>query len=175
MKKLAVIATSLLFAAPVLAQSVGEKSGVNSALGVSPSTADFVKEAAISDIFEIQSSQLAAERANESTKAFASQMITDHQKTSNELKSMVQSGKANASVPLDLDSSHQKMLDKLKGLNGGAFTKQYDKDQVSAHKDAVSLFKRYAKGGGDAALKDWTGKTLSDLERHLEMAQNLEK
>jgi putative membrane protein len=174
MKKLGIIATSLLFATPVIAQSVGEKSGVNSALGVSPSTADFVKEAAISDMFEIQSSQLAAQRANEPTKAFAAQMITDHQKTSNELKSIVQSGKADASIPSDLDSSHQKMLDKLKGLNGD-FTKQYDKDQVSAHKDAVSLFKRYAKGGDDAALKDWAGKTLPDLERHLEMAQNLEK
>jgi len=77
-----------------------------------------VKEAAISDMLEIQLSQLAAQRANEPTKAFASQMITDHQKTSNELKSTVQSGKADASVPLDLDSSHQKMLDKLNGLNG---------------------------------------------------------
>jgi len=52
------------------------------------------------------------------------------------------------------------MLDKLKGLNGADFTKQYDKDQVSAHKDAVSLFQRYAKGGDDAALKDWAGKTF---------------
>src|SRR2546427_13224494 len=85
MKKLAIIAISLLFSAPALAQSVGEKSGVNSLLGLSPSTADFVKEAAVGDMFEIQSSQLAAERADGPTKAFASQMITDHQKTSNEL------------------------------------------------------------------------------------------
>jgi Domain of unknown function (DUF4142) len=35
-----------------------------------------VKEAAVGDIFEIQSSQLAAERADAPTKAFASQMIT---------------------------------------------------------------------------------------------------
>src|ERR1700704_3626535 len=103
MKILAIIATCLLFAAPVLAQSVGEKSGVNSALGVSPSTADFVKKAAISDMFEIQSSQLAAQPANEPAKAFASQMITDHQKTASELKSMVQSGKTDASVPSDLE------------------------------------------------------------------------
>ncbi len=48
------------------------------------------------------------------------------------------------------------------------------KDQVSAHKDAVSLFRRYAKSGDDTALKDWAGKTLP-VERHLEMAQNLEK
>ena len=76
MKKHAIIAICLLFAAPALAQSVGEKSGVNSLLGLSPSTADFVKEAAVGDIFEIQSSQLAAERADAPTKAFASQMIT---------------------------------------------------------------------------------------------------
>jgi putative membrane protein len=33
-----------------IAQSVGEKTGVNSVLGVAPSTADFVKEAAMSDM-----------------------------------------------------------------------------------------------------------------------------
>jgi putative membrane protein len=47
--------------------------------------------------------------------------------------------------------------------------------QVSAHKDAVSLFERYAKGGDNAALKDWAGKMLPALQHHLEMAQNLDK
>jgi hypothetical protein len=35
--------------------------------------------------------------------------------------------------------------------------------QVSAHKDAVSLFERYAKGGEDPKLRDWAGKTLPAL------------
>jgi putative membrane protein len=47
--------------------------------------------------------------------------------------------------------------------------------QVSAHKDAVSLFERYAKGGDNAKLKDWAGKTLPHLQHHLEMAQSLNK
>ena len=47
--------------------------------------------------------------------------------------------------------------------------------QVSAHKDAVSLFERYAKGGDNTALKDWAGKTLPTLQHHLEMAQELDK
>ena len=38
------------------------------------------------------------------------------------------------------------MLDKLRGFNGAGFSKQYVEDQVSAHKDAVSLFERYGKG-----------------------------
>jgi hypothetical protein len=59
MKCLASALALVLLATPVLAQSVAEKTGVNSALGISPTTADFVKEAAISDMVEIQSSQLA--------------------------------------------------------------------------------------------------------------------
>jgi putative membrane protein len=47
--------------------------------------------------------------------------------------------------------------------------------QISAHKDAVSLFERYAKGGEDAKLKGWSDKTLPALKHHLEMAQNLGK
>jgi putative membrane protein len=54
----------LLLAGPVLAQSVGEKTGVNSTLGIAPSTADFVKEVAISDMFEIDSSKLAQDKGN---------------------------------------------------------------------------------------------------------------
>jgi putative membrane protein len=53
---------------------------VNSALGITPATADFVKEAATSDMFEIQSSQLAQERGNAAEKTFAATMIEDHQR-----------------------------------------------------------------------------------------------
>ena len=47
--------------------------------------------------------------------------------------------------------------------------------QVDAHKDAVSLFERYSKGGDNADLKSWAGKTLPALKHHLEMAQALAK
>ena len=169
-------AACLLIASPALAQSLGEKTGVDSALGIAPSTADFVREAAISDIFEIQSSQLAEQKdVAAPVKTFAQQMITDHTKTSTELKSIVQTNELKASIPTDLDSSHAKMLDTLRGLNGGDFTKQYVSDQVSGHKDAVSLFQRYAKSGTDTSLKDWAGKTEPALEHHLQMAQDLNK
>ena len=56
-----------------------------------------------------------------------------------------------------------------------AFASVYDSMQVSAHKDAVSLFERYAKGGDDDKLKDWAGKTLPALQHHLEMAQQLDQ
>ncbi|ACA20905.1 conserved hypothetical protein [Methylobacterium sp. 4-46] len=175
MRRPILVLAGLMLASPVLAQSLSEKSGLNSLIGTAPSTADFIKEAAISDMFEMQSSQLAAERADEPTKKFATKMIEDHQKTSTEMKAMVQSGKVKAEIPTALDSSHQSMLDKLKGLNGADFTKQYHSDQVKAHKDAVDLFQRYAKGGDNDELKAWAGKTEPALAEHLKMAQNLDK
>jgi putative membrane protein len=170
------IAASVL-AAPAYAQSVGEKTGVNSALGITPSTPDFVKEAAQSDMFEIQSSQLAQQKSDDAqTKSFAQRMVTDHTKTTSDIKSMVSGGKLKGvELPTDMASSQKSMLDKLKGLNGKDFTKQYHSDQVSGHKDAVSLFERYGKGGDNAELKDWANKTLPTLREHLKMAEDLNK
>jgi putative membrane protein len=174
MKTVAALTACFLLAgastvAPVQAQSVGEKTGVNSALSISPSSADFVKEAASSDMFEIESSKLAAQKADGPTKAFATQMIADHTKTSNELKTSAKG----IQIPPAMSATHQKMIDKLTGLQGEEFTKQYRSDQVTAHKEAVSLFERYAKGGDNNELKTWAGKTLPALQHHLKMAQDL--
>jgi putative membrane protein len=165
----------LLVAAPALAQSVGEKTGVNSALGISPSTADFVKQVAISDMFEIESNKLGEAKGNAAEKAFASQMIKDHTKTSNELKELVSSGKVNVTLPTALDNAHQSKLDKLKSKTGKDFSSDFDSIQEDAHEDAVSLFERYAKGGDNADLKNWADKTLPALKHHLEMARALSK
>ena len=75
----------------------------------------FVTKVAISDMFEIQSSQLAlSKQADTDTKPFAEKMVQDHQKTSTELKALVEGGKVKATLPSALDAEHQKMLDDLK-------------------------------------------------------------
>jgi putative membrane protein len=166
----------LVSADPALAQSVGERTGVNTALGVAPKTEDFVKQVAISDMFEIESSKQAQQKAKAaSVKTFAGQMTTDHGKTTTELKGLVSGGKVKAELPTAMDSSHKSKLDKLTGLNGADFDKQYVSDQQSAHKDAVDLFERYAKGGDNADLKAWASKTLPALKHHKEMADKLPK
>jgi putative membrane protein len=173
MKYLASGLALVLLTTPAFAQSIGEKTGVNSTLGITPTTADFVKEAATSDMFEIQSSQLAQERGNAAEKTFAATMIKDHQKTSDDLKSMISSGDVKAELPMGLDSSQQSEFNKLKSLKGADFSSRYDSDQQSGHKDAVSLFERYAKGGDNPKLKDWADKTLPTLRHHLDMANDL--
>lgn len=103
-------------------------------------------------------------------KSFAGEMVKDHTKTSQELKGAATGVK----MPAEMDSSHKSKLDKLRGLNGADFDKQYISDQQSGHKDAVGLFERYAKSGDNDKLKAWAGKTLPALQHHKEMADKLQ-
>jgi len=97
---LASVAAFLAVGSPTFAQSVPEKTGVNSSLGIAPKTQDFVTEAAQSDMLEIESSKLAVTKTDSAkTKAFAERMVKDHTETSTELKGLVTGGKVQLVVP----------------------------------------------------------------------------
>jgi len=168
------VTLTVAIAAPAFSQSLGEQTGVNSALGITPKTEDFIKEAATSDMLEIAAARIAQDKGNAEEKKFAEQMIRDHTKTSGELKDLA-SGDLKSAIPSNIDDTSQKKLDKLKDAKAEDFASEYDPMQVSAHKDAVSLFERYAKGGDNAKLKDWAGSTLPVLQHHLQMAEDMNK
>jgi putative membrane protein len=164
MKRIAILtaaaAAGALFAGPALAQNV--------------STADFVKKAAISDMFEIESSRLAlTKNPDADTKPFAEQMVKDHTKTTDELTGMVKSGKVKADLPTAMDDEHKKLLDDLKGKSGKDFDTAYDDAQKKGHRDAVALFQTYSSSGDNADLKKWASDTLPHLKEHLAMADKL--
>jgi putative membrane protein len=137
-------------------------------------TQDFVTKVAISDMMEIQSSELAlARQPDADTKPFAEKMVKDHQRTSRELKALVDSGKVKASLPSALGAEHQKKLEDLKAKSGKDFDRSYDQIQVQAHEEAVALFEAYAASGDNLDLKSWAEMTLPHLKEHLAMAKKL--
>src|ERR1700730_9135769 len=98
MKSIATLAlASALLSTAAYAQSMGEKTGVNSTLVVRPKTEDFIKEAVMSDMLEIDAAKIAQQKGDPQEKTFAGEMITDHTKTSTELKGML-SGQLKAAV-----------------------------------------------------------------------------
>jgi putative membrane protein len=135
---------------------------------------DFVKKVAISDMFEIRSSELAlTKQPDADTKPFAEKMISDHRKTSTELKDLVDSGKVKAALPAGLDPEHQKILDELRTKDGKEFDRRYDQIQLTTHREAVSLFEAYSKNGDHPDLRRWAATTLPHLKEHLTMAEKL--
>ena len=160
-KKLALLAACLLWPTAAPAQT-------------RVSAQDFVTKLAISDMMEIQSSQLAlARQPDADTKPFPEQMVRDHQQTSKELKVLVDSGKVKASLPSALDAEHQKKLEDLKAKSGKDFDCAYDQMQLQAQEEAVALFESYAASGDNLDLKSWAAMTLPHLKEHLAMAKKL--
>ena len=64
--KSAILAIAIVGAltSTVFAQSISERTGVNSAVGIPPKTKDFIKETAISDMLEIESAKAAQQMGN---------------------------------------------------------------------------------------------------------------
>jgi putative membrane protein len=98
-----------VFAAPSYAQSVGEKTRVNPRHR--PKTEDFIEEAAMSDMTEIEAAKIAQQKGNVDEKKFAEMMLADHTKTSTELKSMVPDN-LKAALPAAPDDASQKKIAK---------------------------------------------------------------
>jgi putative membrane protein len=140
-----------------------------------PAAADFVNRAAISNMFEIQSSQLAQQKAqNDRVRQFAQSMVQDHTAAGDKLKSAVQ-GIQGATVPTSLDQPHQQMVQTLQSASGSGFDRDYVQMQVTAHRDAVSLFDQYAQNGDNQQLKQFAQQTLPTLREHLQSVEQIQK
>ncbi|WP_395664955.1 DUF4142 domain-containing protein [Methylocella sp.] len=155
------------------AESITEKTGVNAMLGVSPSTPDFVREAAVSDMFEIESGALAKEKGNAATKAFAEKLVSDHGAAAGSLRAVMAEHSIRVDLPHALNGSAQSRMNALKALTGEKFDQRFRDDQIEAHKEAIDLFERYARGGDNEALKHWAENLLPGLRAHLAMAERL--
>jgi putative membrane protein len=133
----------------------------------------FLTVAAAGGMMEVKAGQLAADKATSpDVKAFGQKMVEDHGKANDELMAFAK-GKG-VTMPADLETKHQKMLDKLASQSGADFDKQYVKQMVEDHKDDVNKFKKFAERGDDTALKGWAAKTLPVLEQHYAMIKNID-
>lgn len=137
---------------------------------------DFVKKAAVTDMFEVESSKLALEKSkNEAIRNFATQMIEDHTKSTGDLKDALGEAELDADklLPKDLDAKHAGLMDRLKAAEGTAFENLYLMAQNDGHTAAVQLFSAYSKTGDNPKLKAFAGKTLPVIEGHKDHVKNL--
>jgi putative membrane protein len=133
---------------------------------------NFANTAAMSNMFEIQSSQLALKQTqNKDVLDFANKMITDHTKAGQDMQAAAE--KQQVTVPTQLDQTHQQQLQQLQGLKDQQFDQAYIQMQLAGHQQAVQLFQQYSQSGPDGDLKTFATQTLPTLQSHLDMIQKL--
>lgn len=168
----------MIFGAASLAQdtSSAKTGGSDRMKSETSGSADqhFMIKAAQGGMAEVQLGNLAKDHASSaSVKTFGQQMVDDHTKAGDELKSLA--AKKNITLPADVDAKDKATIDRLSKLNGAAFDKAYMRDMVADHKKDVAEFQKEANSGKDSDVKDWASKTLPTLQHHLQMAQDTER
>lgn len=133
-------------------------------------SADYVTAAAISDMYEIESSRLAQQKGqSDAVKTHARQMIEDHTRTSDALKAAVADMGSGMQVPTRLDARHQQMIDDLRAAEGEAFDRLYMEQQRMAHEAALRLHSGFATGGDNPDLQQVAQQAVPIIERHRAM------
>lgn len=133
----------------------------------------FLKMVTGSNQFEIQSSQLATEKASGTgVKELADLIIADHTKAEQKLDATLE-GKGEQLAAAPPAPKQQKMLDQLKAAEGKDFEMLYLDMQAQAHMEAIGLFRTYAGSGDDQEVVGFAKETLPRLEMHLAHVKKL--
>jgi predicted outer membrane protein/sporulation protein YlmC with PRC-barrel domain len=160
----ACLVATVFVAAPARAQTSAPPAA-SATTSSTVSAAEFVDKAANSDMFEIQSSQLALNKTQHNRiREFAEHMVQDHTAAGDKLKAAAQG----QTVPASPDQEHTQMLQQLQQASGNDFNRSYVQMQFDGHQKAVALFEGYARNGDHAQLKQFAQQTVPTLREHLQ-------
>ena len=132
----------------------------------------FVREAASGNLMEIQLGQLAQNKAsNPAVKQFAQRMVADHNNLQNQLTSVASSG--GQSFTPTMDSRHQNQINRLQGLSGAEFDRDYMSLMIRAHQRDVNNFQTQSQSANSAQVRTLATNSLPVLQQHLSLAQQV--
>jgi putative membrane protein len=133
-------------------------------------TAGFVQAAAVSDLYEVQSSRLASMKTRVmDVRRFADMMIADHTATTTQLMQIVSRSAPTITPPMQPDARRQALLAELMQAQGPDFDRRYVMQQINAHREALMLMEGYAQMGDNAELRQFASATAPKIRMHLDM------
>ena len=132
--------------------------------------AAYVEIAASSDMYEIQSSQLALSQAqNAAIRSFAQMMVTDHTNTTQQLSAAASA--SGVSVPGAMLPMHAQLVARLQARSGADFDREYARQQLLAHQQALALHTNFAARGDAPALRAVAGTAVPVVTQHLNVVR----
>ncbi|HEX8126450.1 MAG TPA: DUF4142 domain-containing protein [Allosphingosinicella sp.] len=132
----------------------------------------YVQMAAASDLFEIQSSQIATSKAQSpEVRAFAQMLIEHHTATTQQLTAAATAA-GTAPNPM-LMPMQAEMISRLQAASGAEFDRLFIRQQIPAHEMALALHQNYARNGDTPGLQAVAASAVPIVRQHLERARTL--
>lgn len=134
---------------------------------------DFLSAASGSDAYEIMAARVAlTESRDAGVRAFAEEMVRDHTAA---LAALREAATRSGLKPPEggVGGDQTMLLAALQSLRGPDFDRAYARQQVLAHRQALTTERGYARDGSDANLRRVATADTPMIERHLQAAQAL--
>jgi len=133
----------------------------------------YVTMAGASDLFEIQSSELALEKSrNARVREFAQMMITHHRMTTEQVTAAARAAGMTPPAP-QLNSMQRDMMTKLQSASATDFDRTYIEQQRQAHQMALALHQTYAARGDTPQLQQVARTAVPIIQQHIAKARDL--
>lgn len=131
-----------------------------------------ITQAAQSNNAEIQTSQLALQRATSNeVKQYAQQMIDEHTAANQQLAQIA--AQYGVTLPTTPPPTEAAVAQRLAQLSGVAFDRAYLEAQVNAHQRTATLFQSALPQLTEQPVRSYVSALLPRVENHLEMASTM--
>jgi len=137
---------------------------------------DFMVEASIINLTEINLGKIAKTQASSSrVKNYASMIVSDHKKLQSKLQKLA--NKEHVAIPDSLSKNNRSDISDLQKKNESATNKLFIKDMITGHKKAIKTFEKAAENKDiqNQALRDYIKNALPGLKAHQDSAQSIKK
>jgi putative membrane protein len=132
----------------------------------------FLTEADEGNSAEIAASQMALKKSKDAdVKAFAQQMIADHEKLRSDMAPLAQS--LSVTTPQPLNETHKAEAKRLASLSGQDFDKEYIKAMDQDHHKMLGMFKNEAATTSNTELKAAVSQGETTIQQHTDMADQM--
>ena len=133
----------------------------------------FITKAVQGNLAEVSMGQLAQQQGSRAeVKSFGQQLAADHSAANQ--KATAVATQLGAKPPSEPNKKQMSDHHKLMKMSGTAFDRQFATMMVADHKKAIADYKKAAKMKNDTAA-GYATESLPVLEKHLQMAQSLNK
>jgi putative membrane protein len=157
---------------PALAQQDTSSQPVQPAVSQQDKDKMFVRHASEGGLAEVQFGQLASQKAqNPDVKAFAEKMVHDHTMLNDKMKPVAE--QLSVTPASHLNKKDQAEYDKLNGLSGDDFDKEYVSDMVADHRKDLREFRHEAAVAADPQLKQTVSEGAKVIAEHNRMIDAL--
>ena len=137
-------------------------------------TTYYVPQQAIGDMYEIEAGEIAMKRATSpEVRAFAQQMVEDHNATLAQLRNFVADNPINRALAQNLDPRRRAMIENLRSASDDDFEHVYLGQQAAAHDEAYNLNKSFAANGGYPELQAIAAENADRIAQHRQKIEGL--